>query len=170
MRTGTCDACQNETPSVALWPRTAHPCSALPAFCAVHLLDGGSQPLRNADSTVWLAVNGEIFNYKALRDSLPGVSFLTDSDCEPILHLYEAGGDDIDVSALLNSLIGMFAFVLTDERSDRFIAARDHMGIIPLYMYERRTNTLHVLLFLSRCSVCARTPQQAGSSVCRKRI
>ena len=89
---------------------------------------------------MWLAVNGEIFNYKALRDSLPGASFLTDSDCEPILHLYEAGGDDVDVSALLNSLIGMFAFVLTDERTDRFIAARDHMGIIPLYMYERTTN------------------------------
>jgi asparagine synthetase B (glutamine-hydrolysing) len=101
---------------------------------------------------VWLAVNGEIFNYKALRDSLPGTSFLTDSDCEPILHLYEAGGDDVDVSALLNSLIGMFAFVLTDERTDRFIAARDHMGIIPLYMYEATTNEqpAHVALVLLR--------------------
>lgn len=118
---------------------------------------------------MWLAVNGEIFNYKALRDSLPGVSFLTDSDCEPILHLYEAGGDDVDVSALLNSLIGMFAFVLTDERTDRFIAARDHMGIIPLYMYERRSNKQPARVGLSFAplhSACARPQQKSWDSMC----
>jgi len=128
-----------------------------PAADVIPLSDGGSQPLRNAESTIWLAVNGEIFNYKSLRATLPLASFQTESDCEPILHLYESGGDEVDVAALLNSLIGMFAFVLSDERSDRFIAARDHMGIIPLYMYRRQQHAhTHAPICLRSHFLCSR--------------
>ena len=127
-------------------------------------VENGSQPLRNEDGTVWLAVNGEIYNFRALRAELPNAAFLTESDCEPILHMYQAEVDRASAassasaagtaapvangsaavssasplldnpSTFLNKLNGIFAFVLTDERTDRVIAARDHMGIIPLYM------------------------------------
>jgi asparagine synthase (glutamine-hydrolysing) len=96
-------------------------------------VEHGSQPLRNEASNVWLAVNGEIYNHKKLKTELTqAATFLTDSDCEPILHLYEENQDTPE--KFLNKLNGIFAFVLNDERNDRFLAARDHMGIIPLYM------------------------------------
>jgi hypothetical protein len=92
---------------------------------------------------------------KNLRATCPKATFLTESDCEPILHMYQAEVDRAaivsaaassssseqkasfvldDPATFLNKLNGMFAFVLTDEQTDRVIAARDHAGIIPLYM------------------------------------
>lgn len=95
-------------------------------------VEHGSQPLRNAAGNVWLAVNGEIYNHKSLRADLKqSHEFLTDSDCECILHMYEENQEDPAV--FLKKMNGIFGFVLNDERNDRFIAARDHMGIIPLY-------------------------------------
>lgn len=89
----------------------------------------GKQPLFNEDKTVSLAVNGEIYNHKELRKEFEGVyEFKTESDCEVIIPLYEKYGD-----SFIDKLNGMFAFVLFDEKTETYLVARDHMGIIPLY-------------------------------------
>jgi asparagine synthase (glutamine-hydrolysing) len=93
-------------------------------------LAGGQQPLRNADRSILLVCNGEIYNYRELRRELErdGHRFLTRSDCEVIIGLYERYGD-----RLLERLRGMFAFVLWDSKKRRLLAARDHLGQKPLY-------------------------------------
>ncbi len=91
-------------------------------------VDNGAQPLFNAAKTNVLAVNGEIYNHKELGLDYPDYPFQTKSDCEIILALYEAHGTDF-----LDKLNGMFAFALYDEKEDRYILGRDHMGIIPMY-------------------------------------
>lgn len=99
-------------------------------------LAGGQQPLRNADSTILLVCNGEIYNYRELRRELErdGYQFLTHSDCEVIIALYQRHGD-----RLLDRLRGMFAFVLWDTKRRRLFAARDHLGQKPLYYsYDER--------------------------------
>ena len=89
----------------------------------------GAQPLYNEDKTHVLAVNGEIYNHKALAASLTvDYEFQTHSDCEVILPLYKEFGAEF-----IDKLQGMFAFCLYDEKTDRYIIARDHIGIIPLY-------------------------------------
>ena len=98
-------------------------------------VESGDQPLFNASKTLALAVNGEIYNHKQLRSTLTSPSpFLTESDCEIILHLYEQHGHSTaGLTAMLNQLNGIFAFILLDEQTGRHVIARDHMGIIPLY-------------------------------------
>jgi asparagine synthase (glutamine-hydrolysing) len=93
-------------------------------------LAGGQQPLRSADRTILLVCNGEIYNYRELRRELErdGHRFLTHSDCEVIIGLYERYGD-----RLLERLRGMFAFMLWDSKKRRLLAARDHLGQKPLY-------------------------------------
>lgn len=93
-------------------------------------LEGGRQPLVNAERTRWLVCNGEIYNYRELRTECEarGYRFLTHSDCEVILGLYEHYGD-----ALLERLRGMFAFALWDAPRRRLLAARDHLGQKPFY-------------------------------------
>jgi asparagine synthase (glutamine-hydrolysing) len=93
-------------------------------------LEGGKQPLRNAEGTIALVCNGEIYNHRDLRARLEadGQRFLTHSDCEVIIGLYERYGE-----GLLEHLRGMFAFVLWDARKRTLIAARDHLGQKPLY-------------------------------------
>src|SRR5690606_1533915 len=88
----------------------------------------GSQPLFSPDGKVVLAVNGEIYNHQALRNALPHYNFTTQSDSEIILALYLEKG-----TAFLEDLNGIFAFALYDSRDGSYMAARDHMGIIPLY-------------------------------------
>lgn len=88
----------------------------------------GGQPLYNHDKTVVLAVNGEIYNHKELRDQHKDYPFKTQSDCEVILALYESKG-----TAFLDELVGMYGFALYDHNKDEFLIARDHQGIIPLY-------------------------------------
>ncbi|XP_042039335.1 asparagine synthetase [glutamine-hydrolyzing] 2-like [Salvia splendens] len=88
----------------------------------------GDQPLYNEDKTIVVAVNGEIYNHKELREKLKSHEFRTGSDCEVIAHLYEDYGEDF-----VNMLDGMFSFVLLDTRDNSFIAARDAIGITPLY-------------------------------------
>ncbi|MEO7773736.1 MAG: asparagine synthase (glutamine-hydrolyzing) [Steroidobacteraceae bacterium] len=93
-------------------------------------LEGGRQPLVNADQSLWLVCNGEIYNYVELRKDLQarGYVFRTNSDCEVILGLYHFHGDH-----LLEHLRGMFAFGLWDVKRRRLLMARDHLGQKPLY-------------------------------------
>jgi asparagine synthase (glutamine-hydrolysing) len=103
----------------------------------------GAQPLLDPTRTHALAVNGEIYNHRALRAGLKQpYAFATDSDCEVILALYEERGDD--VAGFLRDLRGMFAFVLYDAARDRYVIARDHMGIIPLYTGRDEEGHLYV--------------------------
>ncbi len=96
-------------------------------------LHTGKQPLCNEDKTLWVVFNGEIYNYRQLRDDLAsrGHKFATTSDTEVILHAYEEFGQ-----TFVQSLRGMFAFALWDIRSLRLILGRDRLGIKPLY-YSR---------------------------------
>lgn len=91
--------------------------------------ENGAQPLINDNRNHILAVNGEIYNHKQLEKELATpYAFKTKSDCEVILPLYlEYGAEFID------KLQGMFAFILYDAEQQRYLIARDHIGIIPLY-------------------------------------
>jgi len=90
----------------------------------------GKQPIVSDDGLKVVAVNGEIYNHKYLRKKLTNkYNFKTESDCEVILPLYQNKG-----VGFLNDLNGIFAFALYDVNEDSFLIARDHMGIIPLYM------------------------------------
>lgn len=89
----------------------------------------GSQPLKSEDGNIVLAVNGEIYNHKKLRENLTkDFTFQTGSDCEVLLALYLEKGVDF-----IQDLNGIFAFTLYDKRDQSYLIARDHMGIIPLY-------------------------------------
>jgi len=102
-------------------------------------LKSGHQPMTNEDKTVWLIFNGEIYNFKILREKLleKGHQFLTQSDTEVIIHLYEQIGDDF-----IKELDGMFALVLWDKNKKRLILARDRLGKKPLYYSFENQNLI----------------------------
>src|SRR6266850_1303430 len=95
-----------------------------------HDIDGGHQPVHNEDGTVWVVFNGEIYNFKTLRQLLErqGHRFYTDTDTEVIVHLYEQYGE-----ACVDKLRGMFAFAVWDSRRKSLLLARDRLGIKPLF-------------------------------------
>ena len=100
----------------------------------------GKQPLLSPDGKLILAANGEIYNHKDLRKQLKGnYDFQTQSDCEVILALYQEEGP-----TFLDKLNGIFAFSLYDAAKDEYFVARDHMGIIPLYMGWDENGTFYV--------------------------
>lgn len=94
---------------------------------------GGHQPLANEDQTLWIAYNGEVYNYRDLQAKLVahGHQFRGASDTEVLLHLYEEEGP-----RFVTRLRGMFAFALWDGRTQRLLLARDRLGIKPLYLME----------------------------------
>lgn len=96
----------------------------------IDLSADGRQPMTNADGSLRITFNGEIYNYRELRAELVGrgYRFRTQSDTETILHLYDAEGDDC-----VKRLNGIFAFALWDARRQRMLITRDHFGIKPLY-------------------------------------
>ncbi|HYC78222.1 MAG TPA: asparagine synthase (glutamine-hydrolyzing) [Planctomycetota bacterium] len=100
------------------------------ARLAIIDLAGGDQPLGNEDGSIQCTFNGEIYNYRELRDELTarGRRLRTQSDTEVIPHLYEEVGDDA-----LKRLRGMFVVALHDARRDRLLLARDRLGKKPLY-------------------------------------
>lgn len=113
-------------------------------------LENGRQPFWNEDRTLALVCNGEIYNAKELRASLEaeGHIFATRSDCEVILHLYEK-----EREKCLDRMEGIFAFLIWDERTQSLFAARDRMGVKPLYFaetddYMAFASELHVLASL----------------------
>ena len=91
-------------------------------------LAGGHQPMTNEDGTVWVILNGEIYNHMDLRKWLEprGHRFRTRSDTEAILHLYEELGE-----GGVGRLMGMFAYALYDANRDRLILARDRAIVLP---------------------------------------
>lgn len=97
-------------------------------------LEGGWQPIGNESGTVQVLYNGEIYNFRALRDELTGLGheFRTRSDTETIVHGYEQWGDGV-----LDRLRGMFAISLWDRTRRRLLLARDRLGIKPLYLWPR---------------------------------
>lgn len=92
-------------------------------------LNQGKQPIPNEDQSKWIVVNGEIYNYEKIkREQLTSSRFITESDSEVPLKLYEQEGP-----SSVKYLDGMFAFVIADSERNTFIAARDTIGIKPLY-------------------------------------
>ncbi len=96
-------------------------------------LETGQQPIANEDGSVWAVLNGEIYNYRELRNSLRahGHHFRTATDTEVIVHLYEEEGE-----SFVRRLRGMFALAVWDSRSRTLLLARDRFGIKPLYYCE----------------------------------
>lgn len=93
-------------------------------------LAGGTQPIANEDGSMKIVFNGEIYNYRELREFLEkhGHSFRTNSDTEAILHLFEEFGTDC-----IQHLDGIFAFAIWNEKKQELLLARDRMGIKPMY-------------------------------------
>lgn len=144
-----------------------------PDWSGIHVCDGailaherlaivdvntGAQPLLSPNGQQSLAVNGEIYNHRDLREKL-GIefAFATQSDCEVILPLYLEKG-----AAFLNELHGMFAFVLYDEAKGSFLIARDPVGIMPLYYGYDDENRLYVAsemkALMAVCNVVSEFP------------
>ena len=110
----------------------------------------GRQPLFSPDKKQILAVNGEIYNHKEIRDKYAGkYVFQTGSDCEVILALYKDKG-----ARFLEDLSGIFAFALYDEEKDVFLIARDPIGVIPLYIGYDSDGKIYVASELKALEGC----------------
>lgn len=99
----------------------------------IDLSVAGHMPMCNEDRTVWVAFNGEIYNFRELRRQLElrGHHLVSHTDTEVLVHLYEEKGDNF-----LEDLDGMFAIALWDDRQGRLLLARDRLGEKPLYYTE----------------------------------
>lgn len=92
------------------------------------LSEAGRQPMANADGSVHIVFNGEIYNYRELRELVENYTYRSETDTEVLLHLYEEFGIDC-----LEKLRGMYAFAIWDENADRLVLARDRLGQKPLF-------------------------------------
>lgn len=119
-------------------------------------IDNGAQPLYSPDGNLVLAVNGEIYNHRELRDELSvGYAFQTGSDCEVILALYHKYGVNF-----LDKLNGIFAFVLWDKARGRYLVGRDHIGIVPLYQgFDEHGNRYYASEMKALMPVCTRVEE-----------
>ena len=112
---------------------------------------GGHQPIANEDGTVWVVANGEIYNYRELRQRLEGGghTFATHCDTETLVHLYEDEGTDF-----VRHLVGMFAIAIWDQQQRRLILVRDRLGQKPLVYRQERGR----LLFASEIKALLQVP------------
>ncbi|MCR5515824.1 MAG: asparagine synthase (glutamine-hydrolyzing), partial [Lachnospira sp.] len=103
-------------------------------------LNNGDQPMFNEDKTMVITFNGEIYNFKELREELiaKGHTFANKADTEVLIHGYEEYGKD-----LLNKLRGMFAFVIWDSKNKTLFGARDYFGIKPFYYTVANNNLVY---------------------------
>ncbi|MBZ6076286.1 asparagine synthase (glutamine-hydrolyzing) [Microvirga puerhi] len=122
----------------------------------IDVSDAGLQPMADRSGRLHLVFNGEIYNYIELREELraKGHVFVSDSDSEVLLAAYAEWGEDC-----LQRFLGMFAFIIWDEREQRLFAARDRFGIKPLYMVANR----HGLAFGSEIKQLLGLPGLSGS-------
>ncbi|CAI8392103.1 MAG: Asparagine synthetase B [glutamine-hydrolyzing] [Formosa sp. Hel3_A1_48] len=113
----------------------------------------GKQPLFSPDKQLILAANGEIYNHRELRKQFEeSYDFQTQSDCEIILALYKEKGVDF-----VDDLNGIFGFAIYDVEEEAYFIARDHMGIIPLYIGWDQNGTFYVASELKALeSVCTK--------------
>ncbi|MVO10833.1 asparagine synthase B [Flavobacterium sp. TP390] len=110
----------------------------------------GKQPLFTKDKSLVLAANGEIYNHRELRKQFEGkYEFLTESDCEVILALYKEKGVHF-----VDEMNGIFGFAIYDVEKDEYFIARDHMGIIPLYIGWDQNGTFYVASELKALEGC----------------
>ena len=126
---------------------------------------GSRQPLANEDETVWVTFNGEIYNYRELRDELQGRGhrFQTQGDTETLVHLYEEYGPE-----MVDRLIGMFAFAIWDKKSRQLFLARDRLGIKPLYYCRRGEDFVfasEIKAFLQHPQITARPNRRASGTI-----
>jgi asparagine synthase (glutamine-hydrolysing) len=124
-----CDALQHRGPDdVGVW--ASERVSLGMRRLSIIDLDTGQQPISNEDGTVWVVLNGEIYNFRELRAELQarGHRFKTSGDTETIVHLYEEIG-----AQAVTRLRGMFAIAIWDATSRELLLARDRLGIKPLY-------------------------------------
>jgi asparagine synthase (glutamine-hydrolysing) len=99
----------------------------------------GKQPLYSKDQRYILAANGEIYNHKELRLLTQDYEYQTNSDCEVIISLFDTYRE-----GFVDKMNGIFGFVVYDQKENEFFIARDHMGIIPLYVGWDKNKTLYV--------------------------
>lgn len=120
-------------------------------------LEGGRQPISNEDSTIWTVFNGEIYNFRQLRQELTqkGHRFKTVSDTEVIVHLYEEEGE-----GFVHKLRGMFAFALWDDKAKKLLLYRDRVGIKPLHYWFKNG----ALVFASEIKAILEYPE-AGREI-----
>ncbi|WP_459212862.1 asparagine synthase B [Aquimarina rhabdastrellae] len=124
------------------WSGIFHNDNAIMAHERLAIVDpaSGKQPLFSQDKKLVLAANGEIYNHQELRKQFEGkYDFKTASDCEVILALYKEKG-----ASFIDELNGIFGFAVYDVEKDEYLVARDHMGIIPLYMGWDANGTFYI--------------------------
>lgn len=105
----------------------------------IDLSPAGHQPMSNCDGTLWIVFNGEIYNHVELRAELGGKPYRSQTDTEVILRAYEQWGEKC-----LDRFLGMFAFLIWDNRRQRLFAARDRFGVKPLYYHQSQNGTLRL--------------------------
>lgn len=126
------DALQHRGPDDAGFYSDDQICLAFRRLSVIDL-ETGHQPMANEDASIWTIFNGEIYNYRELREQLTakGHRFKSSSDTEVLVHLYEEYGD-----GCLEKLDGMFGLAIWDTRTRRLLLGRDRLGIKPLYYVE----------------------------------
>ncbi|MFN0279975.1 MAG: asparagine synthase (glutamine-hydrolyzing) [Pyrinomonadaceae bacterium] len=104
----------------------------------IDLSDAASQPMKNTSGNLIISLNGEIYNYIEIRKELESeYAFRSQSDTEVLLAAYQKWG-----AACLDKLVGMFAFIIWDEKEKKAFAARDRFGVKPLYYHKKNDGTL----------------------------